>query len=484
MADFRLLANILVKRGLEANLPTVLPGELALATDSHKLFVGDDDGDPVQVVTTAVTALADLTDVLLSSPGAAQALVYNGTTWANRALVISDIAALQTALNNLADDISAEASARAGADAILATAISGKQAALGFTAEDVANKDTDSAFTANSDTKYPSQKAVNTALATKQNSLGFTAEDVANKDTDVLLAANSDTKYTSQKAVKAYIDAQILAHFQALANGGTGVDLSASGGLTKLLAQDAAHVISARDLVGADLPNPSSSTKGGVMSSASAAHQFLTQIGTDGSVSKAQPNFEDLTNKATPAQAGANQSVAGVSGLLLPLDIWLAESSYPTSNLAANALWFVEIEINRYISVTGANVDLNINTGDAANGKKMYLGLYDSSGNLALEVVFTFGTGLAVVAGVLTTNPSLIVPGPYTMAFGFDISSSSVFVAGTALGNVIRIIRGTTRCLSFKSSQISGGHIPSTLPGSRSDGGSGSYPIPLVYLTA
>lgn len=40
----------------------------------------------------------------------------------------------------------------------------------------------------------------------KQNSLGFTPEDVSNKDTTVTLG-NSDTKYPSQKAVKTYIDA-------------------------------------------------------------------------------------------------------------------------------------------------------------------------------------------------------------------------------------------------------------------------------------
>jgi hypothetical protein len=41
----------------------------------------------------------------------------------------------------------------------------------------------------------------------------------------------------------------------ALARGGTGVDLSASGGTTKVLAQDGSHVVSARDLVAGDIPN-------------------------------------------------------------------------------------------------------------------------------------------------------------------------------------------------------------------------------------
>lgn len=55
-------------------------------------------------------------------------------------------------------------------------------------------------------TKAPSQNAVFDALALKQDSLGFTAENVANKDTDGTLAANSDTKYASQKATKTYAD--------------------------------------------------------------------------------------------------------------------------------------------------------------------------------------------------------------------------------------------------------------------------------------
>jgi len=48
-----------------------------------------------------------------------------------------------------------------------------------------------------------------TALAPYQLALGFTPEDVANKDIDTALAANSDILYPSQKAVKTYIDASV-----------------------------------------------------------------------------------------------------------------------------------------------------------------------------------------------------------------------------------------------------------------------------------
>ena len=68
--------------------------------------------------------------------------------------------------------------------------------------------DTDTALTADSDSKIPSQKAVKTYADTKQASLGFTAENVANKDTTTTLGT-SDTYYPSQKAVKTYADTKV-----------------------------------------------------------------------------------------------------------------------------------------------------------------------------------------------------------------------------------------------------------------------------------
>lgn len=49
------------------------------------------------------------------------------------------------------------------------------------------------------------------------------------------------------------------------------------------------------------LPLPTSSTLGGIKSLASASHQFLTQIGTDGSVLQAQPAVSDITDVAWTA---------------------------------------------------------------------------------------------------------------------------------------------------------------------------------------
>ena len=84
-------------------------------------------------------------------------------------------------------------------------------APLGYTPENLANKSMDGTLSANSDTLYPSQRAVKTYADTKQPLLGFAPENSTNKSTDVTLggATPSNIKYPSQKAVKDYITAQI-----------------------------------------------------------------------------------------------------------------------------------------------------------------------------------------------------------------------------------------------------------------------------------
>lgn len=62
-----------------------------------------------------------------------------------------------------------------------------------------------------------------------------------------------DSSWQTISAPTTFDASAIVSGLLALARGGTGVDLSAAGGATKLLAQDAAHVISARNLVDADL---------------------------------------------------------------------------------------------------------------------------------------------------------------------------------------------------------------------------------------
>lgn len=59
-------------------------------------------------------------------------------------------------------------------------------------------------------------------------------------------------------------------------------------------------------LPAANLPNPTSSTLGGVESLAAASHNFLTSISTGGVPTQAQPAFSDVSGNATIAQGGTN----------------------------------------------------------------------------------------------------------------------------------------------------------------------------------
>ena len=71
--------------------------------------------------------------------------------------------------------------------------------------EDVSNKKTSLAD--NSDTFYPTQKAVKTAVDAKQNTLTFTPEDSANKENTTL--DTSTTKYPTNRLVKEYADGKV-----------------------------------------------------------------------------------------------------------------------------------------------------------------------------------------------------------------------------------------------------------------------------------
>jgi len=57
-----------------------------------------------------------------------------------------------------------------------------------------------------------------------------------------------------------------------------------------------------RSIVGGDLPNPSSTTLGGIQSAANQSHKFIDSISTSGVPSLTQPAFSDLSGAATPAQ--------------------------------------------------------------------------------------------------------------------------------------------------------------------------------------
>lgn len=104
----------------------------------------------------------------------------------------------------------------------------------------------------------------------------------------------------------------------------SGSPVTGTGSLTFAWANKAANLVLAgpgngadaapafRALVGADLPDPGASTKGGVKSKAVVTNQFLTSIGTDGTPASAQPSFGNLIGQATAAQLGTGVAVSNI----------------------------------------------------------------------------------------------------------------------------------------------------------------------------
>lgn len=122
--------------------------------------------------------------------------------------LIDDITGLQTSLDNLADAI-ADAIITAGdVDGPAGGVLDGEIAVYdGVTGKLIRSsggaKTSDfSLIGHNHNTLYYTQAQVDTLLGFYQPALGYTAENAANKDIDSGMAANSDVKYPSQKAVK------------------------------------------------------------------------------------------------------------------------------------------------------------------------------------------------------------------------------------------------------------------------------------------
>lgn len=131
--------------------------------------------------------------------------------------------------------------------------LNGKQASLGFTAENVANKSTSVVTDQASDTKYPSVKAVyDWAVGAFQTALGFTPENVANKSTDVVTDQASNTKYPSVKAVYDWVVGQLATKQATITGAATTIDtedLTAS----RALVSDASGKVGVSDVTATEL---------------------------------------------------------------------------------------------------------------------------------------------------------------------------------------------------------------------------------------
>jgi hypothetical protein len=157
-----------------ASANSILAANLPSSIDAAKIANGS-------VSNTEFQYLDGVTSAIQTQLNAKQASLTNpvtGTGTLNELTYFNATGSTVSSLTTATYPSLTELSYVKGVTSALQTQINGKQASLGFTAENVSNKDTDGTLASNSDTKYPSQKAVKTYADTKVSSISLSTSSV------------------------------------------------------------------------------------------------------------------------------------------------------------------------------------------------------------------------------------------------------------------------------------------------------------------
>jgi hypothetical protein len=189
-----------------------------------------------------------------------------------------------------------------------------------------------------------------------------------------------------------------------------------------------------RALVGADLPNPSASTLGGVQSYSAVTHQFLTSISTSGVLASAQPAAADLSDGTTGTGAVVLAGSPALTGTPT-----LAGSSSGTTGLKASATASGTLTLP-----AATDTLIGKATTDTLTNKT-----YDTAGTGNSFKIN--GTAITAVTGsgsvVLATSPTLVTP-----ALGTPSSGTLTNCTGYVVGNISGLGSGVATFLATPSS--------------------------------
>lgn len=196
----------------------------------------------------------------------------------------------------------------------------------------------------------------------------------------------------------------------------TGSPVTTTGTLTATLATQSANRFLAgptsgsaalptwRLITGADMPLPTSTTLGGVQSCAGTTNQFITQLGTDGSCAKAQPNYTDLAG-TQPSSIVSGTPITVTTDVTLTMP-GVNKSFIQRLNFAAN------------------NKVITIPSGTWVGQQVHVLMCQDGAGNHPWTVVAGPGTTLRGSFGTPDLSPGLC----QLCGFGYETSTTEAFM--------------------------------------------------------
>ena len=188
-------------------------------------------------------------------------------------------------------------------------------------------------------------------------------------------------------------------------------------------------------IVGADLPNPSASTLGGVESLAAVSHNFLTSISTSGVPTQAQPSFTDISGTAAAAQIPnpTATTLGGVESLAAVTSKWIntiSTSGVPSATQPAFT------DISGSIS-TGQVPTLNQNTTGSAGSFTGSLSGDVTGAQGSTTVGKINGTSLAGLStGILKNTTSTGVPSIAVSGTDYVVPSVATLSSLTSIGTI------------------------------------------------
>lgn len=202
-----------------------------------------------------------------------------------------------------------------------------------------------------------------------------------------------------------------------------------------------------RALVGDDLPNPTSTKKGGVVSSTAPTNQFATGVNTSGVITYAQPAFSNLSGQASSAQIAAGAAVANLG--YTPLNPAnnlsdVASVSTARTNLAVPGLGTANsfTAINKWAKGADVASSTMLTLGNDGN-------YFDITGTTTITGIATKGVGTVVKlhfnsALILTHNATaLILP-----------NGANISVAAGSEAEFVEYSSGNWRLTNYQSSTV------------------------------